>query len=394
MVKSILFVDDERPILNSIKRELMDTDYKTYFADSARQALEILHENKNINMVISDFMMPITDGYELLKKVKSLYPDTIRIILSGYVHKSSMLKCINESIAHIYINKPWEKEDFIKIIDNLFDVCNTFNNKDFKQIVGNAQNLPTLPPLFFSINKLIANAESSIDDIVNLINKDQAMAFKVLKTINSAFYGIKTGSIKTAVLNLGLANLKSIIAAVELFDFNSNNFYKKLLWEHSYFTNIITIQLYENIYNKKVPEQYSSAGLLHDIGKVLFLKLFHNKYENLLKMRGTKKNVNLLTYEKNIVKYTHEELGSYMLNWWQFPQPIVETALKHSNPLESKKLYRDIVCMVNLADYYSWKILNPKYASNVSHEVYKYLNITNSQCENIINHCKEGDYKL
>jgi len=394
MEKSILFVDDEKAILNSIKREIFDTNYKTYFAENGKEALKILYENDNINMVVSDLMMPEMDGYELLKNVKYLYPDLIRIVLSGYANKPLMLKCINKNIAKVYINKPWEKEDFINTINDIFDSYDRLNQNNIKDIIENTDKLPTIPMLFLQINKLIEDDNSSIEDIVNIINKDQSMAYKVLKTINSAFYGIKTGSIKTAILNLGLTNLKSILTALELFDFEGNNFYKKLLWEHSNLTNSIAIEFYEAIYKKEIPEQYSTAGLLHDIGKVIFFKLFNKKYENLFKIKDEDNKIDLLICEKNIFDCTHEELGSYVLNWWQLPHPIVETALRHSNPLSANKDYRDIVCIVHLADYYSWQVLYPKFMPNVNNEVYKYLNITKYKCQNIVNYYKDGGSRI
>lgn len=392
MGKSILFVDDDKPILNSIRRELFDTDFKLYFAQSGREALKILYENKNINMVVSDLMMPEMDGYELLIRVKYLYPDIIRIVLSGYAHKLMMFKCINNNIAKVYINKPWEANELVSIINDIFNTSDKLNESKLKDILENSDKIPTIPMIFVQINKLIENADSNIDDIADLIKKDQSVAYKVLKTINSAFYGIKTGSIKTAILNLGLVNLKSVIASVTLFELDNDNICKKLLWEHSNLTNKISTEIYENIYRSKIPEQYSTAGLLHDIGKVILLKLFNSKYENLLNMKLLNPSIDLLVCEKNIFDYNHEELGSYILNWWQFPHPIVETALRHSDPFAANKSYRDIVSIVHLADYYSWNLLLPKFKFQINDEIYKYLNITRSQCDSIISHYKEGDY--
>lgn len=393
-MKSILFVDDEKAILNSIKREFFDTDYKLYFAESGAEALRILYENSDINMVISDFMMPQMNGYELLKKVKNLYPNIIRIILSGYTDNSSMIKSVSENIAQLYVNKPWDKEELMGIMDKLFDTSNKLNENDYKNIIENTENLPTIPSLFFQINKYIEDDKSNIDDLIHLINKDQTMAFKILKTINSAFYGIKTGSIKTAVLNLGLENLKIIVAAVEFFNINSTDFYMKLLWDHAYFTNIITTKLYEYIFKKKIPQQYSSAGLLHDIGKVIFLKLHNDQYVNILKCKDDFKDTDISALEKNLFNYTHEELGYYILNWWQLPSPIVETALKHSSPLSSSKVNREIVCIVHLANYYAWKLVHPNFMSAISDEIFTFLNIKEDECENIINHYRGDDYKL
>jgi HD-like signal output (HDOD) protein len=377
MTKSILFVDDEKAILKAIRREFFDSEFNTYYADSGKEALRILYENKDISMVVSDLMMPEMNGYELLKRIKCINPDIIKIVLSGYADERIIFKAINNDIAKICINKPWENEDLIIKIRDIFETYDKLNNDNLKI-------------LFNKINKLIEDDNSNIDDIINLINQDQTTASKILKTANSSFYGMKTGSIKTAVLNLGLANLKAIIVSNELFNLN-NGYYKNLLWEHSNLTNILSIEFYEKIYKKKIPDQYSTAGLLHDIGKVVFLKLFDEKYESLLKMKDGSIDVNLGIEEKNIFEFTHEELGSFILNWWQLPYPIVEVALNHSHPFNSNRLYRDIVCIVHLADYYSWRILYPKFAPKIDKEVYKYLNISKYDCEDVMYKYMNGE---
>lgn len=394
MSKTILFVDDEKAILNSLKREFFDSEFITFYAESGREALKILYENKNIDVIVSDVMMPEMDGYELLKRVKYIYPNIIRIVLSGYVHKALMFKCINENIARIYINKPWVKEDLINKIRDILDTSDKLNDSNLKDILESTNKLPTIPTLFAKINKLIEDDNSSIDEIVTLINKDQTIATKILKTINSAFYGIKTGSVKTAVVNLGLINLKSLIAYVDIFDFDNDSEYKSLLWEHSNLVNTLTVEFYEKINKKKIPEQYSSAGLLHDIGKVILLKMFKEEYESILKMKDENNKVDISICEKNIFHFTHEEVGSYILNLWQLPYPIVEVSLKHSNPLTASNSNKNIACIVNLADYYSWKILHPQFMTNVSNEVYKYLGITKQQCQDIVSKYKESDFRL
>lgn len=383
MQKSILFVDDEKAILKAIRREFFDSEFTTYYADSGKEALKILYENKDINMVVSDLMMPEMNGYDLLKRIKCINPDIIKIVLSGYADEKIIFKAVNNDIAKICISKPWENEDLIIKIRDIFETYDKLNNNNIKKLLASSNKLPTIPKLFSKINELIEDDNSKIEDIINLINKDQTTASKILKTANSSFYGIKTGSIKTAVMNLGLLNLKSIIVSNELFGLE-DGYYKNLLWEHSNLTNILSTEFYQKVYKKKIPDQYSTAGLLHDIGKVILLKLFDEKYENLLKLKDKNVDMSLQIEEKNTFEFTHEELGSFILNWWQLPYPIVEVAINHSHPFNSNKLYRDIVCIVHLADYYSWKVLYKSFMPKVDNEVYKYLNISKQDCEDII----------
>lgn len=111
---NILFVDDEKQILNSLKRMLRSEDYNVYIANNGLEALEVLSKVK-IHVVISDQRMPGMNGNELLQEVKILYPDTIRMILSGYADMNVIIESINSGDISQFIPKPWNEED-LKII--------------------------------------------------------------------------------------------------------------------------------------------------------------------------------------------------------------------------------------------------------------------------------------
>jgi DNA-binding NtrC family response regulator len=81
--KSILFVDDERPILNTLQRTLRGSEFDVFIAADGQTALELL-DREPIDIIVSDMRMPNMNGHQLLRKVKELYPTTIRIIMSGH----------------------------------------------------------------------------------------------------------------------------------------------------------------------------------------------------------------------------------------------------------------------------------------------------------------------
>lgn len=112
---SVLFVDDEINILLSLKRGFIDEAYDCYFASSAKEALEIM-DNQKISVIVSDMRMPEMDGLALLKKVKELYPKTIRIVLSGYTQLQQVLASINHAEIFKFIIKPWKLESEFKVI--------------------------------------------------------------------------------------------------------------------------------------------------------------------------------------------------------------------------------------------------------------------------------------
>ncbi|MDD5010628.1 MAG: response regulator [Phycisphaerae bacterium] len=111
--KTILFVDDEVKVLNSLRRGLIDEPYETLFADSGKKALEIL-EQKEVHILVTDMRMPEMSGLELLKIVREKYPKIVRIVLSGYTQIATLLTAINQGEIYKYITKPWQMEEEFK----------------------------------------------------------------------------------------------------------------------------------------------------------------------------------------------------------------------------------------------------------------------------------------
>jgi len=111
--RTILFVDDEENILKSLRRGLIDEPYKTLFANSAKEALEILEQEK-IHILVTDMRMPEMGGLDLLRIVKKKYPDIVKIVLSGYTQVTTLLTAINQGDIHKYITKPWDLEGEFK----------------------------------------------------------------------------------------------------------------------------------------------------------------------------------------------------------------------------------------------------------------------------------------
>ena len=108
----VLLVDDEESILNSLRRLLRGQPYDVLLATSGAQALEIMAQQP-IDLVMSDARMPNMVGATLLAQVYQLYPQTTRIMLTGYADPAAIIKAINEGQIHRYISKPWHDEELL-----------------------------------------------------------------------------------------------------------------------------------------------------------------------------------------------------------------------------------------------------------------------------------------
>lgn len=106
---TLLLVDDEPSILNAVKRLLRREGYRILSAESAAQGLDLLATHR-VHVVISDQRMPVMTGTEFLSRVKELYPETVRLILSGYSELDSLTDAINKGAIYRYVSKPWDDE--------------------------------------------------------------------------------------------------------------------------------------------------------------------------------------------------------------------------------------------------------------------------------------------
>ncbi len=111
--RTVLFVDDDEVILQSLERGLLDEPYNTLFSKSGKEALEILKQEE-VHVIVTDMRMSDMTGLELLGIVKKEYPHIIRLVLSAYTQIPTLLTAINDSEIFRYITKPLKFEEEFK----------------------------------------------------------------------------------------------------------------------------------------------------------------------------------------------------------------------------------------------------------------------------------------
>lgn len=378
MENSVLFVDDERPILRALQRLFMDKPYDVFLAESGQEALNILKEHK-IDIIVSDMRMPQMNGHALLRQVKADYPETIRIILSGYAQEMEIVKALLDGSARMYLVKPWSNETFVATLDNIFRLRKHLQNAQLLSVINKTEELPSLPVIYNRICKLIEQ-DASLKEIAGEIEHDQSLASRVLQVVNSAFVGVKTGSIQQACSYLGVNVLKDVVLSVKVLDMirdAKNSGYYEVFWQHTNLTNkIFKILSAKTLKTKAVPDQGASAGLLHDIGKVALIANGLISPQQLLVDDSCA--AEMVSFD-----ITHEDIGGYLLDWWQLPYPIIEAALFHHTPLQTCIVHRELVGLVHVADHYSWMMLKHCPAPLVT-EVFDIIQITQAECEALI----------
>jgi two-component system NtrC family sensor kinase len=117
----ILCVDDERNVLRALERIFLDDDYEIVIAGSGEEGLQIMEEAGPFQVVISDYRMPVMNGVEFLKSVYDRWPETVRIVLSGYADAGAIVSAINEGHIYRFIPKPWNDDELRVTLQNCLE---------------------------------------------------------------------------------------------------------------------------------------------------------------------------------------------------------------------------------------------------------------------------------
>jgi len=241
------------------------------------------------------------------------------------------------------------------MIDKLIDIDERINNSDLLNLVSSLKRLPTLPKFYFELTKQIEENES-IDNISMKLEEDPAVSTNILKLANSAFYNAKTGSIKQAMMYIGLNNVKNIILTNAVFGDNAlDQSFREIHWRHVSFANKLLNAMYVEVLGKKLNNNISAVGLLHDVGNIVLMCNFPELLHEMILEAKNDDNKDLFLIERERIGFSHEELGGHLLDLWGLPFPMIEVALYHHDPLNAKIINKELVLAMHIADYYAWK---------------------------------------
>ncbi len=385
MDRRILFVSNEAAILKEVNTLFVGEAYQLHLASSGGQAIEFMAAIP-IDMVITDMRLSDMDGYQLLKKLKEKFPRAMRLIIANQNEERLVLKAIEAGLARTYILKPWDGNYFKNIVSKMFEIKELLESNDLVNIMHLQDKLPTMPTLYTELSNAI-ESDANMEEVARIIEKDQSTAARVLHIANTAFFGARTGNIKQATMYLGFSNLKNIVLSSVLFEQEENKFKSKyismeMFWKHASQCNKLVNKIYARVLGRRVKDVGASAGLLHDIGKILLVKNFPTEYIDVVN-EVAELEESFENSEKRKFNVTHMEVGGFLLNWWGLPHAIVEAALFHHDPLSEMVINKELVCVVHLADHYAWKQLSKITNVEIKPGVLEFLNITEEECQAI-----------
>jgi HD-like signal output (HDOD) protein len=355
MNKRILFVDDEPMILQGIQHSLrgMRAEWEVQLAGSGAEALETMAKTP-FDVVITDMRMPGMDGAQLLDLVKARFPRTVRIILSGQSDRETILRSVGPS--HQYLSKPCDLDELKQRLIRAFALRDMLNDTHLKEVIGRLKTVPSLPALYSAVTEALRSPETPISKIGDLIAQDMGMCAKVLQLANSAFFGLSChiSSPQQAVSLIGIENLKALVLSVQVFSDLGGPLTQNLgfLWGHSMTTASFAKAIARvQRSSRAVMDDAFTAGLLHDVGRLVLACAFGVEYQQVLK-RTEDPGVLLAQCEGDAFGCTHNGVGAYLLGLWGLTDSIVEAVASHHEPARAQPASFSPLIAVHAADYY------------------------------------------
>lgn len=305
----VMFVDDESRVLSGIERTfaMHDNDWNCRFATSGAEALARMEEQA-ADVVVSDMRMPFMDGAEFLGRVRDRWPDTMRIILSGYSDREATLRMLD--VAHQFISKPCNNAVLLATVEKALALRRLFSNPRVLSALGRTSRLPAAPRVFMEVCRLIADPGSESRRIAELLGSDPALSAKLMQLANSSYFAgnSRIRDVGQAIARLGLDQVGLLVLATQVFADAADPYVDRLQQRA-----MVAATLAAHIAGRHGAE--ASGALLAHIG--LLVPELREADDDTPGPQGIP---------------MHAAVGAYLLALWGLPMEFVDAVANHHAP--------------------------------------------------------------
>ncbi|MFW5443127.1 MAG: HDOD domain-containing protein [Methylococcaceae bacterium] len=221
-----------------------------------------------------------------------------------------------------------------------------------EELIAFVKTMPAFPKSVQKVVQLTSDINTSAKDIVQVIESDPVMTIKILKVINSSFYGLphKTTSIQRAVVHIGLNTIKNLaltVAAIGVLNpKNKANFNTQQFLLHSLTTAALCRKLAERLdVSHAECSDFFVAGLLHDFGKIVFAEFDPDNFKKALE-KSAQDNISLHITEIEFMGMNHAQAGKLLVEKWELDQSLI-SAIDHHHNDQHDNILKDCVFVAN-----------------------------------------------
>jgi HD-like signal output (HDOD) protein len=195
------------------------------------------------------------------------------------------------------------------------------------QAINKLEDLPTLPAVAMAVNRMLQDVNTPIEKMVAMLEKDQSLVLRLLRLVNSSFYGFKSRitSLRHAVTLMGYGTVQHAVVTISVIDCLKistalNGFKASQFWAHS--IGVAVMCRYLATQTKLAePEEAFTAGLVHDIGKVVLINHFTDEFATLM-AKVSADDITFYAWEKSCGTYPHNLIGGHLAKRWMLPEAL------------------------------------------------------------------------
>jgi HD-like signal output (HDOD) protein len=321
----MLFVDDETAVLEGLERGLMDVvdeSCELAFAASGVEALGMM-ASQHFDVVVTDMRMPSMDGAAFLEQVQSLYPETVRLVLSGQMDPDTAVRATVH--AHQFMSKPSTAKDVYAVATTSFAMRTRLDCEAFRRAVGSIDRLPVVPEVVRELDAELRKPETSVRRIAAIVEGDAALAMKLLQLANSAFFGCgrKVTSVGDAVGRIGTGLVRALAMTGA---FASDRVHAREL--EGFQRHGLAVGVQARALLPAHADAAFTAGLLVECGSMVIAMTAPEDYVE-VQIYAKTERVAIHVAEQAVWGVDHAAIGEYLLALWGLPGDIVDAVARH-----------------------------------------------------------------
>jgi len=205
---------------------------------------------------------------------------------------------------------------------------------EIRTTILEVRDLPTLPTVAMEVMRTVSDRNSSMSQLVDVIEMDVSLTGKILRTANSAYYGVprKIDNLKMALVVIGMDEIGNLVTTASILKMfparaGEGTFDVTKFWYHCAAVAELTVGLYDALALTKPGATYV-AGLLHDVGRLILFQYFneyHQEVEAVIKRKGVPPHV----AEMEVIGVDHGHIGAWLVERWNLPQEIITAVAQH-----------------------------------------------------------------
>lgn len=332
----VMFVDDEPRILDGLRRMLRAerNRWDMSFAPGGAEALAFM-QDRPCDVVVTDFRMPGMDGGDLLSRVRTLYPGTARVILSGQTGEDNVLRVV--ALSHQFLSKPTSREQLVQTVDRLLAAQAASGDDSARRDASIVQSLPSAPSILPELITALDAEESSAGSIAAVIQKDPAAAAKVLQLANSSasMVGQQISNVAQAVALLGTQTVRGLVLMHDVVRSLDPAGLLPAKWIREVTDHSVQTSRLAQLIAGDAPwkQEAFTAGLLHEVGQLVLASSRSDSYPAVLRVWAdgdAPMPATLDAAELAAFGTCHSEAGANLLQLWGLPAPVVSAVANHA----------------------------------------------------------------